>query len=180
MTKMSLQYRSPPSCKPNEDRCLAVTPKRNRRSRASNLSRQISAATGMTVSKKSVNRRLGRIGLYSRFSLKSDSHRTFIWRTPGTRHLQGNIIEVNGYNGIVRVQYFVRGGFVGRRSRASSKHLSPHLPVDELDSSGVKKGLRCTCKMHVWVSGPTKDADSMLMFGEATLQLSPSLIDLFR
>ncbi|GFX92682.1 hypothetical protein TNCV_2012681 [Trichonephila clavipes] len=37
---------------------------------------------------------------------------------------------------IVRVQYFVRGGFVGHRSRASSKHLSPHLPVDELDSSG--------------------------------------------
>ncbi|GFV20518.1 uncharacterized protein TNCV_4142791 [Trichonephila clavipes] len=60
---------------------------------------------------------------------------------------------------IVRVQYFVRGGFVGHRSRASSKHLSPHFPVDELDSSGVKKGLRCRCKMHVWVSGPTKDAD---------------------
>ncbi|GFW51090.1 hypothetical protein TNCV_3593721 [Trichonephila clavipes] len=60
---------------------------------------------------------------------------------------------------IVRVQYFVRGGFVDHRSRASSKHLSPHLPVDELDSSGVKKGLRCRCKMHVWVSGPTKDAD---------------------
>ncbi|GFT14363.1 krueppel-like factor 7 [Trichonephila clavipes] len=57
------------------------------------------------------------------------------------------------------VHYFVRGGFVGHRSRASSKHLSPHLPVDELDSSGVKKGLRCRCKMHVWVSGPTKDAD---------------------
>ncbi|GFT06479.1 hypothetical protein TNCV_3356111 [Trichonephila clavipes] len=57
---------------------------------------------------------------------------------------------------IVRVHYFVRGGFVGHRSRASSKHLSPHLPVDELDSSGVKKGLRCRCKMHVWVSGPQK------------------------
>ncbi|GFU55599.1 uncharacterized protein TNCV_3193081 [Trichonephila clavipes] len=39
---------------------------------------------------------------------------------------------------IVRVQYFVRGGFVGYRSHASSKHLSPHLPVDELDSSGSK------------------------------------------
>ncbi|GFS50636.1 hypothetical protein TNCV_2042221 [Trichonephila clavipes] len=44
------------------------------------------------------------------------------------------------------VQYFVRGGSVGHRSRASSKHLSPHLPVDELDSSGVKQGLRCTCR----------------------------------
>ncbi|GFW63981.1 hypothetical protein TNCV_706861 [Trichonephila clavipes] len=57
---------------------------------------------------------------------------------------------------IVRVQYFVRGGFVGHRSRASSKHLSSHLPVDELDSSGVKKGLRCSCKMHMWVSGPQR------------------------
>ncbi|GFY19301.1 hypothetical protein TNCV_4126881 [Trichonephila clavipes] len=57
---------------------------------------------------------------------------------------------------IVRVHYFVRGGFVGHRSCASSKHLSPHLPVDELDSSGVKKGLRCSCKMHVWVSGPQR------------------------
>ncbi|GFW23949.1 hypothetical protein TNCV_4949951 [Trichonephila clavipes] len=57
---------------------------------------------------------------------------------------------------IVRVQYFMRGGFVGHRSRASSKHLSSHLPVDGLDSSGVKKGLRCSCKMHVWVSGPQR------------------------
>ncbi|GFS87010.1 transposable element Tcb2 transposase [Trichonephila clavipes] len=57
---------------------------------------------------------------------------------------------------IVRVHYFVRGGFVGYRSRASSKHLSPHLPVDELDSSGVKKGLRCRCKMHVWVLSPQR------------------------
>ncbi|GFW28237.1 hypothetical protein TNCV_4639051 [Trichonephila clavipes] len=60
----------------------------------------------------------------------------------------------DGKTKIVRVQYFVRGGFVGHRSRASSKHLSPHLPVDELDSSGVKKGLRC--KMHVRVSGPQR------------------------
>ncbi|GFY34715.1 hypothetical protein TNCV_4701961 [Trichonephila clavipes] len=64
--------------------------------------------------------------------------------------------EPAGHPKIVRVQYFVRGGFVGHRSRASSKHLSPHLPVDELDSSGVKKGLRCSCKMHVWVSGPQR------------------------
>ncbi|GFW49542.1 hypothetical protein TNCV_2843231 [Trichonephila clavipes] len=29
------------------------------------------------------------------------------------------------YKLIVRIQYFVRGGFVGHLSRASSKHLSP-------------------------------------------------------
>ncbi|GFX78838.1 hypothetical protein TNCV_1919711 [Trichonephila clavipes] len=41
---------------------------------------------------------------------------------------------------IVRVHYFVRGGFIGHRSRASSKHLSPHLPVGSLDSSGGQTG----------------------------------------
>ncbi|GFW89791.1 uncharacterized protein TNCV_2424491 [Trichonephila clavipes] len=42
---------------------------------------------------------------------------------------------------IVRVQYFVRGGFVGHRSRASSKHLSPHLPVDGARFLGGQKGV---------------------------------------
>ncbi|GFY33962.1 transposable element Tc1 transposase [Trichonephila clavipes] len=97
----------------------------------------------------------------SRFSLSSDSHRILTWRERGSRNHPSNIIKRDRYGGrgvlIVRVQYFVRGGFVGYRSRASSKHLSPHLPVDELDSSGVKKGLRCRCKMHVWVSGPQRN-----------------------
>ncbi|GFU54579.1 hypothetical protein TNCV_3025271 [Trichonephila clavipes] len=58
---------------------------------------------------------------------------------------------------IVRVQYFVRGGFVGHRSRVSSKHLSSLIFRSTVfDSSGVKKRLRCSCKMNVWVSGPTK------------------------
>ncbi|GFW14962.1 hypothetical protein TNCV_4659231 [Trichonephila clavipes] len=57
---------------------------------------------------------------------------------------------------IVRVQYFVRGGFVGYRSRASSKHLSPPLPVDELHSSGGQKGVALHLQMHVWVSGPQR------------------------
>ncbi|GFV96696.1 hypothetical protein TNCV_3387891 [Trichonephila clavipes] len=54
----------------------------------------------------------------------------------------GVLLEVTGTwhspysNPIVRVHYFVRGGFVGYRSRASSKHLSSHLPVGSLDSSG--------------------------------------------
>ncbi|GFX61988.1 uncharacterized protein TNCV_276361 [Trichonephila clavipes] len=42
---------------------------------------------------------------------------------------------------IVRVQYFVRGGFVGYRSRASSKHLSSHLPVDGARFLGGQKGV---------------------------------------
>ncbi|GFX53476.1 RIMS-binding protein 2 [Trichonephila clavipes] len=50
---------------PNEDRYLAVTAERNRRSTASDLSRQLSSATGTTVSKKTVYRRLGHIGQYA-------------------------------------------------------------------------------------------------------------------
>ncbi|GFW04219.1 transposable element Tcb1 transposase [Trichonephila clavipes] len=53
---------------PNEDRYiyLAVTAKRNRRSTTSYLYRQLSSATGTTVSRQTVYRRLGYIGLYAR------------------------------------------------------------------------------------------------------------------
>ncbi|GFX76550.1 HTH_Tnp_Tc3_2 domain-containing protein [Trichonephila clavipes] len=50
---------------PNENRYLAVTAKRNRRSTASVLSRQLSSATGTTVSRQIVYRRLGHSGLYA-------------------------------------------------------------------------------------------------------------------
>ncbi|GFV08326.1 transposable element Tcb1 transposase [Trichonephila clavipes] len=45
---------------------LAVTAKRNRQSTASDLSRQLSSVTGTTVSRQTVYRRLGKIGLYAR------------------------------------------------------------------------------------------------------------------
>ncbi|GFX00212.1 transposable element Tcb1 transposase [Trichonephila clavipes] len=124
----------------NEDWYLAVTAKRNRQSTSSDLSRQLSSATGATVSRKTVYRRLGHIGLYarspvrcvlltathcrlrltwsrehalwtpqqwscvmfsdeSRFSLQSDSRRALIWRAPGTRYHQENIIERHRYGG---------------------------------------------------------------------------------
>ncbi|GFX54283.1 HTH_Tnp_Tc3_2 domain-containing protein [Trichonephila clavipes] len=51
---------------PNDDRYLAVTAKRNRRSTASDLSRQLSSATGTTVSSQTVYRNLGHIGLHAR------------------------------------------------------------------------------------------------------------------
>ncbi|GFY36309.1 HTH_Tnp_Tc3_2 domain-containing protein [Trichonephila clavipes] len=44
---------------------LAVTAKRNRRSPASDLSRHLSSATGTTVSRQTVYRRLEHIGLYA-------------------------------------------------------------------------------------------------------------------
>ncbi|GBL83528.1 hypothetical protein AVEN_196373-1 [Araneus ventricosus] len=54
----------------NEDWYLAVTAKRNRRSTASDLYRQFSSATGTTVSRQTVYRRLGHIGLYARRPVK--------------------------------------------------------------------------------------------------------------
>ncbi|GFT26682.1 transposable element Tcb1 transposase [Trichonephila clavipes] len=51
---------------PNEDRDLAVTAKKNRRSTASDLSRQLSSATGTTVSRQTVYRCLEHISLYAR------------------------------------------------------------------------------------------------------------------
>ncbi|GFX35908.1 HTH_Tnp_Tc3_2 domain-containing protein [Trichonephila clavipes] len=56
---------------PNEDRYLVVTAKRNRRSTSSDLSRQLSSATGTTVSRKTVYRRLGHISLYARRPVRS-------------------------------------------------------------------------------------------------------------
>ncbi|GFV86836.1 transposable element Tcb1 transposase [Trichonephila clavipes] len=51
---------------PNVDRYLAVTAKTNRGSTASCLSRQLSSDTGTTVSRQTVYRHLGHIGLYAR------------------------------------------------------------------------------------------------------------------
>ncbi|GBL73817.1 hypothetical protein AVEN_230782-1 [Araneus ventricosus] len=155
---------------PNEDRYLAVTAKRNRRSTASDLSRQLSSATGTTVSIQTVYRRLGHIGLYarrpvrcvpltathcrlrlawsrehalwtpqqwscvmfsdeSRFSLQSDSRRTFIWRAPGTRYHQENTIERNRYVG---AGWLVWGGIIlGSRTGLHVQSVTmtgPHLP----------------------------------------------------
>ncbi|GFY18808.1 HTH_Tnp_Tc3_2 domain-containing protein [Trichonephila clavipes] len=55
---------------PNEVRYLAVTAKRNIQSTASDLSRQISSATGTKVSRQTVYRRLGLIALYARRPVK--------------------------------------------------------------------------------------------------------------
>ncbi|GFV70251.1 uncharacterized protein TNCV_2513501, partial [Trichonephila clavipes] len=65
---------------------------------------------------------------------------------------------------IVRVHYFGRGGFVGHRSRASSKHLSPHLPVDGARFLGGQKGFCCTCKLHVWLSGLQRNRPDVDVF----------------
>ncbi|GFW39639.1 transposable element Tcb1 transposase [Trichonephila clavipes] len=114
------------------------------------LSRQLSSSTGTTVSRQTVYRRLGHIGLYarrpvrcvpltaahcrmrlnwsrehalgipqhwscvmfsdeSRLSLLSDSHRTLIWISPGTRYHQENTIERHRYVG---AGWLVWGGII--------------------------------------------------------------------
>ncbi|GFW51312.1 transposable element Tcb1 transposase [Trichonephila clavipes] len=55
---------------PNEDQYLAVTAKSNRRSTASNLSRQLSSATVTTVSRQTVSRRLEHISIYARTTVR--------------------------------------------------------------------------------------------------------------
>ncbi|GFX94531.1 HTH_Tnp_Tc3_2 domain-containing protein [Trichonephila clavipes] len=117
------QHRSPRVTTPNEDQYLAVSDKRIRRSTAS-MSRQLSSATGTTVSRQTVYKNLGHIGLYARrpvicvpltathcrlFSLQSDSRRTLIWRAPGTRYHQENTIERHRYCG---AGWLVWGGII--------------------------------------------------------------------
>ncbi|GFY20975.1 transposable element Tcb1 transposase [Trichonephila clavipes] len=56
---------------PNEGRYLSVTAKRNRQNTASDLSRQLSSVNGTAVSRQTVYRRLGHIGLYARRPVRS-------------------------------------------------------------------------------------------------------------
>ncbi|GFW47960.1 transposable element Tcb2 transposase [Trichonephila clavipes] len=86
------------------------------------------------VSRQTVYRRLGHIGLYarrpSRFSLQSDSRRTLIWRAPGTRHHQDNTIERHRYGG---VGWLVWGGIIlGSRTdlHAQSVTMTGHIYRD--------------------------------------------------
>ncbi|GFU61126.1 transposable element Tcb1 transposase [Trichonephila clavipes] len=114
---------------PNEDRYLAFTAKTNRRSKASDLSRQLTSATGTAISSQTVYRRLGHISLYAlrpfrcvsitathcrlRFTWSREHalpYRLFlIWRAPGTRYHQENTIDRHRYGGAV---WLVWGGII--------------------------------------------------------------------
>ncbi|GBO25667.1 Transposable element Tcb2 transposase [Araneus ventricosus] len=123
-----------------EDRYLSIIERRNRDAAASQLSRDLYAATGTRVLRVTVSKRLHETGLFvrrpavcipltstnrrvrsawcskhrdwsmdqwatvlftheSRFSLNTDSRRTFIWREPGTRYLPSNVREIDHYGG---------------------------------------------------------------------------------
>ncbi|GBN14482.1 Transposable element Tcb1 transposase [Araneus ventricosus] len=141
--------------------------------------RPVSSATGTTVSRQTVYRRLGHIGLYarrpvrcvpltathcrlrlawsgehalwrpqqwscvmfsdeSRFSLQSDSRRTFIWRAPGTRYHQENTIERHRYGG---AGWLVWGGIIiGSRTdlHVQSVTMTGHIYRDVILEQHVR------------------------------------------
>ncbi|GFW33153.1 uncharacterized protein TNCV_2110811 [Trichonephila clavipes] len=95
------------------------------------------------------------------------------WRSYGecgpSTHRKCDVIDQKGQeimeeeticDKVVRVQYFVRGGFVGHRSRVSSKHLSlSHLPVDGVRFLGGQKGVALQLQDARVGVGSNKDAD---------------------
>ncbi|GFX03301.1 transposable element Tcb1 transposase [Trichonephila clavipes] len=128
-----LQHRSPRVTMPNEDWYLAVTAKRNRRSTTSDLSRQLSSATGTTVSRQTVYRRLGHIGLYARLVCSL----ILTGRAPGTRYHQENTIEGHSYGG---AGWLIWGGIIlGSRT---------DLHVPECNDDGPHL-LGCHLEQHV-------------------------------
>ncbi|GFY26738.1 transposable element Tcb1 transposase [Trichonephila clavipes] len=111
----------------NDDRYLDVTAKRNKRSTASDLSRQLSSATGTTVSIQTVYRRLEHIGLYARrpvrcVPLTATYCRLLLTWMPGTRYRQENIIERHRYGG---AGWLVWGGIIlGSRTDLNVQSLT--------------------------------------------------------
>ncbi|GFY26773.1 transposable element Tcb1 transposase [Trichonephila clavipes] len=86
---------------PNEDRYIwQLLPKET--DGAQHQTCLVSSATGTTVSRHTMCRRLG-------FSLQSDSRWTLLWRAPGTRYHQENTIERHRYGG---AGWLVWGGII--------------------------------------------------------------------
>ncbi|GFX63448.1 transposable element Tcb1 transposase [Trichonephila clavipes] len=71
--------------------------------------RPVSSATGTTVSRQTMYRRLGHIGLYARLVCSLILARTLIWRAPGIRYHQKNTIERHRYGG---AGWLVWGGII--------------------------------------------------------------------
>ncbi|GFT82993.1 transposable element Tcb1 transposase [Trichonephila clavipes] len=74
----------------------------------------------------------------SRFSLQSDSHRTVIWRAPGTRYHQESAIERHRYGG---ARWLVRGGIIlGSRTdlHVQSVMMAGHIYRDVILEQHVR------------------------------------------
>ncbi|GFX59936.1 metabotropic glutamate receptor 4 [Trichonephila clavipes] len=131
-----------------------VTAKRNRRSTASDLSRQHSSATGTTVSRQTVYRRLRRIDLYARRPVRcvpltathcrlrlTWSREHALWtpqQEPGTRYHQENTIERNRFGG---AGWLVWGGIIlGSRTdlHVQSVTMTGHIYRDVILEQHVR------------------------------------------
>ncbi|GFT41409.1 transposable element Tcb1 transposase [Trichonephila clavipes] len=91
---------------PHEDRCLALTPKTKNGEHptylVSCLQPQLGVENMQCVCVNIVTVGMWKCGMLSnesRFSLQPDLRWSFIWKMPGTRHPQDNIIELHGYGG---------------------------------------------------------------------------------
>ncbi|GFS97036.1 HTH_Tnp_Tc3_2 domain-containing protein [Trichonephila clavipes] len=92
----------------------------------------------------------------SRFSLQSDSHRTLIWRAPGTRYHQENTIERHRYGG---AGWLVWGGIIlGSRtdlhvqSVMMTGHISNGMPF--WNSMYVFFGAPWVLNFCLWMTTP--------------------------
>ncbi|GBL80570.1 Transposable element Tcb2 transposase [Araneus ventricosus] len=162
-----------------DDRYSSIIARCNRGATASQLSRDLYAATGTSVSRVTVSKRLHETGLFarrpavcvpltstnrrvrlawcrehrdwsmdqwatvlftdeSRFSLNTDSSRTFIWRELGTRYLPSNVRKIDHYgvgglmvwagimlDGRTPLHVFERGTVTGVRHR--DEFLEPYV-----------------------------------------------------
>ncbi|GFV89190.1 transposable element Tcb1 transposase [Trichonephila clavipes] len=114
---------------------LAVTATRNRRSTSTDLSRQLSSAAGTTVSRQTVYRCLGHIGLKARRSVRcvpitaNPCDLRLTW-TPGTRYHQENTIERHRYGGAGWLVW--RGMTLGFRTdlHVQSVTMTGHIYLD--------------------------------------------------
>ncbi|GFV22723.1 transposable element Tcb1 transposase [Trichonephila clavipes] len=136
---------------PNEDRYLVVTAKRNILSTAADLSRQLSSATGTTVSRQTVSRCLGHIGLYAGMPVRyvpltathcrlrlTWSREHALWTPQHTRYHQESTIERHRYGG---AGWLIWGGIIlGSRTdlHAQSVTMTGHIYRDVILEQHVR------------------------------------------
>ncbi|GFT27184.1 transposable element Tcb2 transposase [Trichonephila clavipes] len=154
------------STTPAEDRYIAVSAKRNRRTKAQLVANQFLAATGKQISRKTVARRLRGGGLYAHrpvvcvpltrqyrtapfamVSLSSDCGRQLIWLESGTAYRPENIQENDRYptcsimvwTGIM-INGRTRLHVVANGTMTGQRYIDEVLlPHDCLDSEGIQR-----------------------------------------
>ncbi|GFS79964.1 transposable element Tcb1 transposase [Trichonephila clavipes] len=126
---------------PKEDRYLAVTPKETDEHNIRPVSRQLSSATGTTVLRQTVYRRLRHIGLYARRPVRCvplPATHCRLRLTWSTRYHQENTIERHRYGG---AGWLVWGGIIlGSRTdlHVQSVTMTGHIYRDVILEQHVR------------------------------------------